>query len=89
SPIPGVYELSRGADIAYASSDAKYAISGDLIDLERNDNLTEVRRRDVRAKLIGAIPESEMVVFGPRDPKYTITVFTDVDCAYCRQLHSQ
>lgn len=89
SPIPGVYELSRGADIAYVSSDAKYAISGDLIDLERNDNLTEVRRRDVRAKLIGAIPESEMVVFGPRDPKYTITVFTDVDCAYCRQLHSQ
>lgn len=89
SPIPGVYELSRGADVAYVSSDAKYAISGDLIDLARNDNLTEARRREVRAKLIGAIPESEMVVFGPRDPKYTITVFTDVDCAYCRQLHSQ
>lgn len=89
SPIAGVYELSRGADIAYVSSDAKYAISGDLIDLARNDNLTETRRRDVRAKLIGAIPESEMVVFGPRDPKYTVTVFTDVDCAYCRQLHSQ
>jgi thiol:disulfide interchange protein DsbC len=43
----------------------------------------------VRSKLIGAIPESEMLVFGPRDPKYTVTVFTDVDCAYCRQLHSQ
>jgi thiol:disulfide interchange protein DsbC len=89
SPIAGVYELSRGADIAYVSSDAKYAISGDLIDLAKNDNLTEARRRGARAKLIGAIPESEMVVFGPRDPKYTVTVFTDVDCAYCRQLHSQ
>ena len=30
-----------------------------------------------------------MLVFGPKDPKYTVTVFTDVDCAYCRQLHSQ
>ena len=30
-----------------------------------------------------------MLVFGPQDPKYTVTVFTDVDCAYCRQLHSQ
>ncbi len=30
-----------------------------------------------------------MLIFGPRDPKYTVTVFTDVDCAFCRQLHSQ
>ena len=89
SPIAGVYELTQGADIAYVSSDGKYAINGDLIDLAKNDNLTESRRRDSRAKMIGAIPEAEMLVFGPRDPKYTVTVFTDVDCAYCRQLHSQ
>lgn len=89
SPIAGLYELTRGTDIAYVTSDGKYAISGDLIDLAANDNLTEQRRRDARAKMIGAIPESDMLVFGPRDPKYTVTVFTDVDCAYCRQLHSQ
>jgi thiol:disulfide interchange protein DsbC len=89
SPIAGMYELTQGTDIAYVSSDGKYAINGDLIDLAKNDNLTESRRRDARAKLIGAIPETQMVVFGPRDPKYTVTVFTDVDCAYCRQLHSQ
>jgi thiol:disulfide interchange protein DsbC len=71
------------------TSDGKYAINGDLYDLSANDNLTEQHRRDMRAKLIGAIPESEMVVFGPRDPKYTVTVFTDVDCAYCRELHRQ
>ena len=89
SPIPGIYEMTRGTEIAYVSADGKYAIAGDLIDLAKNDNLTEARRRDTRAKAINAIPESEMVVFAPHDPKYTITVFTDVDCAYCRQLHSQ
>ncbi|HEV7445308.1 MAG TPA: DsbC family protein [Steroidobacteraceae bacterium] len=89
TPVPGIYELTRGTEIAYVTADGKYAISGDLIELARNDNLTETHRRDVRAKLLGAIPESEMLVFGPRDPKYTVTVFTDVDCAYCRQLHSQ
>jgi thiol:disulfide interchange protein DsbC len=89
TPISGMYELTRGTEIAYVSADGKYAISGDLIDLVKNDNLTEGHRRDLRAKLLGAIPESEMLVFGPRDPKYTVTVFTDVDCAYCRQLHSQ
>jgi thiol:disulfide interchange protein DsbC len=89
TPIAGIYELVRGADIAYVTADGKYAFSGDLIDLAKNDNLTEARRRDARVKMIGAIPESDMLVFGPREPKYTVTVFTDVDCAYCRQLHSQ
>jgi thiol:disulfide interchange protein DsbC len=89
TPIEGIYELTRGTDIAYVTPDGKYAISGDLIDLAKNDNLTEQRRRDTRVKMIGAIPENEMLVFGPRDPKYTVTVFTDVDCAYCRELHSQ
>ena len=89
TPVSGIYELTHGTDIAYVTADGKYAISGDLIALDSNDNLTETHRRDVRSKLLGAIPESEMVVFGPRDPKYTVTVFTDVDCAYCRQLHSQ
>ncbi len=35
------------------------------------------------------VPEAQMVVFSPKDPKYTVSVFTDVDCAYCQQLHSQ
>jgi thiol:disulfide interchange protein DsbC len=91
SPIAGVYELARGADIAYVSSDAKYVIAGDLYDLAKNDNLTETRRRDTRMKLLADVPESEMLIFGPspQDTKYTVTVFTDVDCGYCQKLHSQ
>jgi thiol:disulfide interchange protein DsbC len=89
TPIAGIYELTRRTDIAYVTADGKYAISGDLVDLAKNDNLTEAHRREARAKLLGTIPESDMLVFGPQNPKYTVTVFTDVDCAYCRQLHSQ
>jgi thiol:disulfide interchange protein DsbC len=89
TPIPNIYELSRGADVAYVTTDGKYAFSGDLIDLPQNKDLTEEHKRDLRAKEIGAIPESEMVIFGPKEARYTVTVFTDVDCGYCRALHSQ
>jgi len=89
TPVPGLWELTRNTDIAYVTADGKYAFSGDLIELGTNKNLTELHRRDLRLKAIAAIPESEMLVFGPHDPKYTITVFTDVDCPYCRKLHSQ
>ena len=89
TPIPNIYELSRGADVAYVTSDGKYAFSGDLIDLPQNKDLTEEHKRDIRLKEIDAIPESEMVIFGPKEARYTVTVFTDVDCAYCRALHGQ
>jgi thiol:disulfide interchange protein DsbC len=89
SPIPGLYELSKGTDIAYVTNDGKYAISGDLFDVASNDNLTERTRRAERLKLIASVPESQMIVFSPKDPKYTVTVFTDIDCGYCRKLHSQ
>jgi thiol:disulfide interchange protein DsbC len=89
TPIPNIYEMTRGSDIAYVTADGKYAMSGDMIDLAKNDNLTETRRREIRVQDISAIPESDMIVFGPASPKYTVTVFTDVDCAYCRELHRQ
>jgi len=89
SPIPGVYELARGTEIAYVSADGKYAIAGDMYELGSDKNLTENTRRAERSKLLASVPESQMVVFSPKDPKYTISVFTDVDCTYCRKLHSQ
>jgi thiol:disulfide interchange protein DsbC len=87
--IAGIYELTRGSEIVYVTADGKYALTGDLVELATNNNLTEEHRRELRAKALGAFPESEMLVFGPKDPKYTVTVFTDVDCPYCRKLHSQ
>jgi len=89
SPVPGVYELTRGADIAYVTADGKYVFTGDLYELASKNNLTEEHRRELRLKRIAAFPESEMLIFGPQSPKYTVTVFTDVDCPYCRKLHSQ
>jgi thiol:disulfide interchange protein DsbC len=89
TPVNGIYEITRGSDISYSSSDGRYVIIGDLIDLDGNANLTENRRRTIRNGLLAAVPEAEMLVFSPRNPKYTITVFTDIDCGYCRRLHSQ
>jgi thiol:disulfide interchange protein DsbC len=89
SPVTGVYEVTRGSDISYLSADGRYAILGDMIDLDSDANISENRRRGIRARMIETVPESEMLVFSPKDPKYTITVFTDIDCGYCRRLHSK
>ena len=87
TPIPGIYEFRQGADIVYVTADGRFGISGDIYRVADKHNLTESRRRELRLALINAIPESSMVVFAPSAPKYTVTVFTDVDCGYCRELH--
>ena len=89
TPVPGLFEVLHGTDAAYVSADGKYAIAGDLYDLHSNVDLTEHQRRAIRLRLLAAIPESQMVIFGPQDARHTVTVFTDVDCAYCRKFHSQ
>ncbi|HUQ11182.1 MAG TPA: thioredoxin fold domain-containing protein [Steroidobacteraceae bacterium] len=89
SPVNGIYEITRGSEISYVTADGKYAILGDMLDVDSDANLSENRRRTIRAHMIEAVPENEMLVFSPKDPKYTITVFTDIDCGYCRRLHSQ
>jgi thiol:disulfide interchange protein DsbC len=89
TPVPGIVEVRRGADIVYMTRDGQYVFTGDLYQIANRNNLTEARRRELRTQLINAVPESQMVIFSPPQPKYTITVFTDVDCGYCRELHRQ
>ena len=89
SPIPGLYEVTMGGLIAYVSEDGKYLVSGNVYDLETQMNVTASRRNAARAKALAAASESQMIVFGPPNPKMTVTVFTDIDCGFCRKFHSQ
>lgn len=89
SQIEGIYEYSQGTDIGYVTADGRYFFGGDLFEIDTRRNLTDARRSAARQRLLEAVPESEMIVFSPATPKYTITVFTDIDCGYCRKLHSQ
>lgn len=89
TPIPGIWEFTRDGDIAYVSGDGRYALGGDMVELGSNLNITEQHRRELRLRELAAVPESDMLIFSPKDPKYTVSVFTDVDCPYCRKLHAQ
>jgi thiol:disulfide interchange protein DsbC len=89
SPIAGIYEFVQGADVSYITADGKYFLDGNVYDMKTRENLTEVLRTHARLALISEVPESQMIIFSPKNPLYTITVFTDVDCQYCRKLHSE
>lgn len=89
SPIDGWYTIQKGSVVAYISDDGRYMMQGDLIDLDANVNLTEAARTDARRNLMSDVADDEFITFSPEDPKYSVAIFTDVDCTYCRRLHSQ
>jgi thiol:disulfide interchange protein DsbC len=89
SPVPGIFQIPMGADMAYVSADGRYLFAGDLFEIDTRANLTEQGRATNRVKLLAKLDERDMIVFSPQVVKHTITVFTDVECGYCRKLHSQ
>jgi thiol:disulfide interchange protein DsbC len=89
SPIDGWYTVQKGSIIAYISADGRYLLQGDLIDLDLQVNLSEQSRSSARRDLVATLKDDESILFSPVDPKYSVTIFTDVDCTYCRKLHAQ
>ena len=87
--IPGYHEVAIGGRVTYVSDDGKYLMQGALINLATRANLTEASEAVLRRGQLDGVGRDRRIVFSPANPKYRITVFTDIDCAYCRKLHSQ
>jgi len=89
SPLDGWYTIQKGSTVAYISDDGRYLLQGDLIDLDNSVNLSEQSRADSRRVLMSSLDDEDTILFTPSETKYSVTIFTDVDCTYCRKLHSQ
>jgi len=81
-----------GTGLRYSSTDGQFIFTGDLYRIAKSGefpNISAERRKELRVKLLSKISESQMIVFAPAQPKYTVTVFTDPECPWCRKLHTQ
>jgi thiol:disulfide interchange protein DsbC len=89
SPVAGMYLTSIDGVSGYVSADGRYFIVGDMLDLASHSNVTDESRQATRRSLLEKVPPDESILFAPAKAKYTVIVFTDVDCPYCRKLHSE
>jgi thiol:disulfide interchange protein DsbC len=91
SQLPGFYEvvLGGGAQVLYVSADGKYLIQGDVFDVQNKAGIGSKGQATVRSAALKTLSLDKRIVFAPPTIKHTVTVFTDVDCPYCRQFHKQ
>jgi thiol:disulfide interchange protein DsbC len=87
APIPGFYQVIASGQLVYVSTDGKYMMNGELVDLASKKSISDDGWAEFRKTELAKVPESQRIVFAPPNPRYRVTVFTDVTCAYCRALH--
>ena len=93
TPLEGVFalELANG-QVLYAAAEGRYLFAGDLYQVGDEDvvNLTEQRRSKKRLALLDGVAEADMLIFAANGRrKAQVSIFTDVDCGYCRQMHRE
>lgn len=92
SEIPDLYKVFYGdVQPIYVSSNGSYFIYGEMFKIEQNKiiNLTNNEIENQRSKIINSISENEFISFPAENEIFSIAIFTDVDCTYCRKLHEQ
>jgi thiol:disulfide interchange protein DsbC len=89
SGMPGLMEVVVAGDVLYASTDGKFLIQGRLLDTGNRSDLTANTEKSLRASALKQIGPEKRLTFAAENPKHHVTIFTDVDCGYCRKLHQE
>jgi thiol:disulfide interchange protein DsbC len=90
TPIKGVYQTRFGNKYGYLIDDGRYVFIGELFDLKRAQNLTEISQRSEIKNELAKVSESDMSIFPANGTeKAKLTVFTDTSCPYCQKLHEE
>ena len=93
SPIAGFYEVQvEGGPLLYVSADGEYFFDGSLYQVKagRFVDVLDIRLSKARRDLFADRSTSDMIIFKPAgETKAVMNVFTDVDCGYCRKLHTE
>jgi thiol:disulfide interchange protein DsbC len=90
--IPGLYSVYYGdLEPIYVTKDGNFFIYGDIykINIDSISNITDLEISKRRSIILSNLTSSELISFKSKNEKYSVTVFTDVDCGYCRKLHNQ
>lgn len=90
SPAPGLFEIHQAHAFGYVTADGRYLVSGDLIDMQSGARLTDQRRNQERLQSV-LDQAGNAIVFAPPpgQARQWVTIFTDVDCHYCKLLHKE
>lgn len=89
SQTPGVYVVRINSAVYHATLIDGVLLVGEAFDLERGISLNDEITNQGLREAVSSISPRDMIVFAALEPKRHVTVFTDIDCGYCRRFHRE
>lgn len=90
TPVEGLFRVRVGDSYVYVTADGRHAFTGDLLDLDTGQNLTEARRNGDRLAALEEFSDDALLVLPAKgEERARIYVFTDSTCPYCQKLHRE
>ena len=86
TPLAGIFEATVGKEVIYFDKTARFVFSGRLLDMDRGEDLTDKRLKDLRRIAFDSLPLDKAVKTVYGSGKRKLAVFTDVDCPFSRKL---
>ncbi|MBW8192340.1 thioredoxin fold domain-containing protein [Neiella marina] len=90
APLPGYTQAVTSQGNFFVSNDGNYMIYGRLFELK--DGLVEITDSGLngyRAEHISELKQDTISYPAKGDEKYSVYVFTDITCGFCRKMHRQ
>jgi len=82
-------EITVGPKTLFASLDGKYIFSGPVFDTDARINLVEQKDKQYRQRRLSQLaPDMYLSFPASTNEQHAVTVFTDIDCTFCRRLHT-
>jgi len=82
--------MTNPIDSIFVSSNGKYLIQGDIINLDKRAKMSSGDKVKLLKKAeLDSIKDSDKIIFKAKNEKYSVNVFTDVDCPFCAKLHAE
>ena len=90
TPMAGVYEVVvSGNQIVYVDKTAQYLLSGDLVDIKQQKNLTSERQQELNKIDFNALPLDKAIKEVRGKGTMQVVVFSDPLCPYCVKLEQE
>jgi thiol:disulfide interchange protein DsbC len=93
SEVPGLWDVEAVYDgqkvPLYLDFSKKYLISGSVIKLANNEDLSEQKFVSMNKIDVSRISLEDAIVIGKADAPGKIVVFDDPECSFCKKLHPE
>lgn len=88
-PMSNLWEVRMGSEIIYTDDQGLFVIEGQLIDLQKQMNVTQERVAALTAFDFSTLPLKDAVVWTQGTGERKIVIFADPNCGYCKHFERE